>query len=158
MSKEFFLDNDECEFLIRNWVPENNDDPSLLWRDRGCWSTIESNNGIIEDRIVQFAQQETGLSLSLLNPHVVRWTEGDEMAAHDDLGEHKEFPNRHFAAIVYLNDDYTGGELMFPDLNMGIRGHTGELIIFKGGSIMHSVNKITSGTRYTLAAWLTTNG
>lgn len=158
MSKEFFLDNDECDFLIRNWVPENNDDPSLLWRDRGCWSTIESNNGIIEDRIVQFAQQETGLRLSLLNPHVVRWTEGDEMEAHDDLGEHKEFPNRHFAAIVYLNDDYTGGELMFPDLNMGIRGHTGELIIFKGGSIMHSVNKITSGTRYTLAAWLTTNG
>jgi len=156
--KESFLDTEECSFLIRRWVPENTDDPSVFWRNKQCWSGIELNKGVIEERILQFAQQETGLSLSLLNPHVVKWDKGDEMLAHDDLGEHREFPDRQFAAIVYLNEDYTGGELMFPDLNMGIRGHTGELVLFKGGSVMHSVNKITSGTRYTLAAWLTPNG
>jgi len=156
-SKESFLDKDECDFLIRNWVAENPDDTSQ-WQNRVCWSALDSNKGVIEERIVQFARQETGLDLSIINTNIVKWNEGDEMIVHDDLGEYREFPNRHFAAIVYLNDEYEGGELMFPDLNMGIRGHAGELIVFRGGSIMHSVNKVISGTRYTLASWLTING
>lgn len=152
-SKESFLDTDDCSFLIRSWVPENPDDPSDLWRNKTCWSTIEANKGVIEERLLQFAQQKTGLDLLLLNPHTVKWGKGDEMLAHDDLGEHREFPNRHFAAIIYLNEDYEGGELVFPHLGLGIKGHTGELILFKGGSVMHRVNMITSGNRYTLVCW-----
>ena len=156
-SKESFLDKDECDFLIRNWVAENPDDTSQ-WQNRICWSALDSNKGVIEERIVQFARQETGLNLSIMDTNIVKWNEGDEMIVHDDLGEYKEFPNRHFAAIVYLNNDYEGGELMFPEINMGIKAHAGELIVFRGGSLMHNVNKVISGTRYTLASWLTING
>jgi hypothetical protein len=158
LTKESFLNEEECSYLIRNFKPENNDDPSLLWRGRLCWSIMESNKGIIEDRILRFAREMTGLNLTIDNPHVVHWPAGTEMPPHNDLGANMEFPNRNFAAIVYLNDDYQGGELMFPDLDFGIKGHTGELIIFRGDSIMHGVNKINSGNRYTIASWLTIHG
>lgn len=156
-SKESFLDKDECDFLIRNWVAENPNDTSQ-WQNRVCWSALDSNKGVIEERILRFARQKTGLNLSIMDTNIVKWNKGDEMPPHNDLGANREFPNRNFAAIVYLNDNYQGGELMFPDLGFGIKGHAGELIIFRGDSIMHGVNKINSGNRYTIASWLTING
>lgn len=69
----------------------------------------------------------------------------------------KRFPylwSGHCSALAYLNDDYEGGELYFPDLDFGIKPKKGMLITFPGNlHYVHGVAPITKGTRYTLSQW-----
>ena len=70
----------------------------------------------------------------------------------------KIFPNMwsgHLACLIYLNDDYEGGEIYFPRQDISIKPKAGTLITFPGSlHYIHGVNKITSGTRYTITEWL----
>lgn len=69
----------------------------------------------------------------------------------------KEFPflwSGHLSILAYLNDEYDGGELYFPEHNFGVRPKKGMLILFPGNlHYVHGVAPITSGTRYTLSQW-----
>lgn len=62
-----------------------------------------------------------------------------------------------YAALVYLNDDYEGGEIYFPDHGVEIKPSTGELIFFPGTNLYtHGVKEITSGYRYAMMTFFTT--
>ena len=80
---------------------------------------------------------------------IVKWPVGSWMIPHTDP------PGDVFAAIVYLNDDYVGGETCFED--MKIIPETGKLVIFSNRQLLHWVNKIENTTRYTLALWFARN-
>jgi predicted 2-oxoglutarate/Fe(II)-dependent dioxygenase YbiX len=52
-------------------------------------------------------------------------------------------------AIIYLNDDYEGGDLYYEKLGIALRPKPGTLVIHKSTEeCMHRVNKVISGTRY----------
>ena len=62
-------------------------------------------------------------------------------------------PHRHtppYSFIVFLNDDYEGGEL-FMD-NITFKPKKGQLIYFTGDE-PHYVNNVTKGDRYTLVGF-----
>lgn len=65
----------------------------------------------------------------------------------------KSFKTKHYSSLVYLNDDYEGGELYFPQHdNYAIKPEPGTLVCFKGDDEnLHGVKEITEGTRYTLS-------
>lgn len=53
--------------------------------------------------------------------------------------------------ILYLNDNYTGGELVFVDQNVTLKCNSGTFVISPSNHIYkHKVNKINSGERYSL--------
>lgn len=55
-----------------------------------------------------------------------------------------------YAALIYLNDDYDGGELCFPLHDIKIKPKPGTLIMFPGTCMyLHEVKEILSGHRYT---------
>jgi hypothetical protein len=55
-----------------------------------------------------------------------------------------------FSMICYLNDDYEGGEIEFPNHNISIKPEAGSLLIFPGQEpFLHKVNDIRYGERYT---------
>lgn len=55
-----------------------------------------------------------------------------------------------FSMICYLNNDYDGGEIEFPNHNISIKPEPGSLLIFPGQEpFLHKVNNIRSGERYT---------
>ena len=56
-----------------------------------------------------------------------------------------------FAAVVYLNDEYIGGETYFE--NYKCSPSIGKLVIFSNNKILHQVSEVKEGTRYTLALW-----
>ncbi len=59
---------------------------------------------------------------------------------------------QNYNSILYLNDNYDGGELVFPDYEIEIKPKVGDFICFPSNSkYLHRVNKILSGTRYTMA-------
>ncbi len=71
----------------------------------------------------------------------------------------KLFTNKAFTSIIYLNDDYVGGELYFPQHNnFEIKPKKGTMLIFSGTiDNMHGIKEITSGTRYTHVTFWSNN-
>jgi hypothetical protein len=86
--------------------------------------------------------------------NVARWDVGTGLTLHvDDLGY---VTDNNLPTLIYLNDDYEGGELGFPTHNMLIKPKIGDLIMFPGNlNYPHEVKEVLSGTRYTLPLWFT---
>lgn len=83
--------------------------------------------------------------------HIARFTEGFGMHEHFDTTK----PND-IATLIYINDNYKGGEIYFPEHNVSIKPEQGDLICFPDNpDYIHGVMPITSGTRYTLPRWFT---
>jgi predicted 2-oxoglutarate/Fe(II)-dependent dioxygenase YbiX len=90
----------------------------------------------------------------------VRWQPGVELLPHADSenmdGSYHPYSYRKFASIIYLNNDYDGGEIYFPTTDFTPQITPGDLISFPGTvDYLHGVTKITSGTRYTIAGFFT---
>jgi hypothetical protein len=67
-------------------------------------------------------------------------------------------PQRDYTALAYLNDDFTGGKLVFPDLGIVIAPRAGLLVGFPSNhEFVHAVPKVRSGKRYSLPVWFTVN-
>ena len=76
---------------------------------------------------------------------IVKWPTGESQP------EHKDFDYHPYTSILYLNDDYTGGETIVDGTT--IIPEKNKLIGFEGDKMTHSVNEITEGTRYTIPCW-----
>jgi hypothetical protein len=61
-----------------------------------------------------------------------------------------------FANVIYLNDDFTGGELHFPTIDVTYTPKTGALIVFPSADdYLHGVKSVGPGpTRYALPAFV----
>mgnify|MGYP006274119905 CR=1 FL=1 len=91
---------------------------------------------------------------------VVRWMKGYELFPHADKeepdGRPHPFPWRDFATLVYLNDDYVGGETHFPNKGIEYKPKKGDFITFPGTvEFLHGVRETTTGVRYTIASFHT---
>lgn len=60
-------------------------------------------------------------------------------------------PNIELGIVYYINDNYDGGELFYPKLNIEYKPKAGDLIIHPGTiEYMHGVRDVTSGVRYSM--------
>ena len=90
-----------------------------------------------------------------------RWPVGYELHPHADMENppgHPEhpYPWRHFGAVVYINDDYEGGNIHFPNLSIEFKPKARSLNMFPGTlHYLHGVRPVTSGMRHTIASFLT---
>lgn len=77
---------------------------------------------------------------------------GIQMGHRDNVLPH--VAHRRFALSVILNEDFEGGELVFPEFsNHGYRGATGTALVFSS-SLLHEVRETTKGRRYALISHL----
>jgi hypothetical protein len=78
---------------------------------------------------------------------VRKWNTGQSMGPHAD-GQDGNY-GLAFTIVMYLNDNYEGGEIVFPDHNISIKPKAGSLVMFPATSnFVHKVMPITSGNRY----------
>lgn len=62
---------------------------------------------------------------------------------------------RAVSAICYLNNNYDGGALEFPNFNIKIQPEPGMLILFPSNyAYAHIAHPIISGTKYAIVTWL----
>ena len=66
---------------------------------------------------------------------------------------HKDFEYHYYTSIIYLNSDFEGGETFVEKKE--IKPKQGLMVLFAGDKMIHGVNKITKGTRYTIPCWYT---
>jgi len=70
---------------------------------------------------------------------------GGMLVHKDDKLEDKD----NFICMLYLNDNFVGGELFFPELNLEYKPVAGDVIIYQS-KMKHGVKELTSGIRYNI--------
>ena len=78
---------------------------------------------------------------------IVKWPVGEFQGPHKDMEYHC------YSSIIYLNDNFKGGETIID--GTVIKPKSGLMVLFDGNNLMHSVNKIEKGIRYTMPCWYT---
>ena len=97
--------------------------------------------------------------------HLVKWDKGHSLGTHADnvwIGSNEPHysPDRNFSATFVLNDEFEGGEFYFQEGEKQITypARRGWGNVFGAGpEYAHGVTEVTSGTRYTLAIWYTSD-
>ena len=80
---------------------------------------------------------------------ILKYVAGDMRWMH--AGEPKDRELITLSTLVFLNDDYEGGELRFKDWDHTIHPRAGRLVIFPSCYLFpHEVTMVESGERYTL--------
>jgi hypothetical protein len=82
------------------------------------------------------------------NPwNIVKFEEGYAMHLHVDT---MSISQLHLASVYYINDNYSGGEIRFPQHNLTIKPDANTLILFPGNeNYWHETLKVTKNVRYT---------
>lgn len=67
--------------------------------------------------------------------------------------------DRDLSMVLYLNDDFEGGDFVFPDLKIRIRPEPGLLVCFPSNRFYkHGVEPVTKGRRFSMVTWMTVKG
>jgi len=69
----------------------------------------------------------------------------------------EDTPSREWTLILYLNDDFEGGETFFPTERYTHYPKAREGVLFQGIYLEHGVNPIRRCPRHTIAMWFSTN-
>ena len=95
--------------------------------------------------------------------HFIKWSPTMGSGLHSDC----QYPNGdplmksnyyklNITALIYPNDDYTGGHIQFPDYDLDIKPEAGDLVMFPANNYYnHIVTEVEEGIRYTMPIWWT---
>jgi prolyl 4-hydroxylase len=162
----------ECDHLIARAAPHLQ--PSVVidratgrtvaHPDRKCDSMLfgvgaeDLAIAAIRRRVAAFA----GVDVAQTEPlQVIRYRAGDEFRAHRDSvapGENQ----RVMTALVYLTEDYEGGETRFVRTGLSHRGRRGDVLLFRNcdpaeapdPQAEHAGMPVLSGTKIILSCWI----
>jgi hypothetical protein len=166
-----FLSSNECQKLIEYY-----DAGDSLWQETCFFNARvmdpngpKSQLGIelfntnffeeLRQSLKNIAEDVMGRPVRNLTLSAHKWLPGAYAGDHADNAELDGTPNawqdNKLVTIIYLNDNYEGGNLAFRDHNISIAPKAGTVIVFDVGiDNVHSVTEVTSGERYTmLLSW-----
>lgn len=150
-----FLSNEEHK-TISNFV--NSDQTSWIAEPWGTERTMKDSvpEDIIEllKKIFEISREncidyyDIKLNTDFNGEYILtKWSKGDAMQPHVDTDAQK---HQHIVCMYYINDDYDGGELVFPDYDLKIKPKLNSLIMFPGNeNYLHGVLEVSKGHRYT---------
>ncbi len=136
-------------------LPQDNDQEIL---DAGLIPTIFSDIESMMPEAIASVHDLDPKTICKIGYHTQKWEPGAYARKHsdntDEHGKSGAFTRSRYAGFLYLNDDFEGGLLRFPDQDIAIRPKVGMLAVFDGGfNNMHEVTVITSGIRYTIGSF-----
>ncbi len=71
----------------------------------------------------------------------------------------KKSIDRDLSIVMFLNDDFEGGDFVFPDLKVRVRPEPGMMVCFPSNHhYKHGVEPVIKGTRYSIVCWATVKG
>lgn len=87
---------------------------------------------------------------------ILRQPVGEHMEAHIDEVKDSRNLNREYAAVIYINDNYDGGELSFLNKNITIKPPKASAMVFKTGpEYLHTVKTVMGKqVRYCLPGFI----
>jgi hypothetical protein len=167
--KENLLSKEECEYLI--WLAESADEWLLdtipFWQNRNIpfltmfpsrpWATEETYPLCVDivKRIWSFIESSFGVEVYPDQIGLVRWPPGSWQMTHKDDVDGLD---RVAGCVLFLNDDYEGGEPFYPYYGKKVKPKAGMVYIHSSDEDhLHGVTQIKNKTRYTISATWTKN-
>lgn len=103
------------------------------WEGKLC----DHNNGLLNEslrsKVSKLANVFSNYAIVGYN-RILRQSPGKSMEAHvDPRNDINNGSTREYAAVIYLNDNYSGGEINYVNLGIKIKPEAGSLVIFKTG-------------------------
>ena len=160
--EEDFISLSECQRLIDYATLNKSENVSrddvystdIEWIDHGATYygnnvdpiTPEDNDEVVT-KVTEKCKSLVDCQLGYVG--IVRWPIGTFMKPHIDENNIHE-PDV-FAAMLYLNDNFTGGSTMFEDIE--IKPKPGKLIIFSNNKHLHYVSEVGGAERFVLSFW-----
>ena len=122
------------------------------WVDKNALIKDQKVSSSINDRLSKLFEPFTELDLQGVGS-IQRQYEGVSLSYHVDSLSN---PLVVFANVLYVNDDFTGGELHFPKIDITYRPEKGALIVFPSADdYLHGVLPVGPGPiRYALPAFV----
>lgn len=129
----------------------------------------------VSERFKHLVSGITGLPIeNQESPHLVRYDEGGEYKHHHDYfyseGNYyatcmSEGGQRVFSSLLYLNDDFEGGETDFPKYNVTVKPKIGTILTWRNLNVDKTVNinslhaglPVTRGKKYIMIIWVREN-
>ena len=114
----------------------------------------------------------TRLPVPIFEPtQILHYAVGEQFRPHHDFldpevpayaDQLKTFGQRIATVLIYLNDGYSGGETVFPNIGLDYRGRTGDALFFtnvdRSGRVdpmtLHAGTPPTSGEKWVLSQWI----
>ena len=140
----------------------------LPWKDNETMSSLLRTDRDIHIGVKKYQELIKNLVDEMYNVNsyavftdLVMWRTGRKMLRHKDNGyegpAEDKFRNRKISTVLYLNDNYTGGETFIksaPGVDYISKPKQGTVVTFLSDERNeHGVNEITSGIRFTLPIW-----
>jgi len=109
-------------------------------------SIYEDTNNGLRKCLVDY-QSRYNINMEFMEAiNYVRYGVGQHFAVHTDHGFSY---NCTVSSVMYLNDDYEGGELWFPYLDIVLKPEYGDIVLFPSTFIYaHASKPITRGVKY----------
>lgn len=80
---------------------------------------------------------------------IKKYNSGVDMGPHIDSNDPTDKKHPVVSGVMYLNDDYDGGELLFPNQSLSIKPEAGSVILFPSHNpYIHHPQKILNGNKY----------
>jgi predicted 2-oxoglutarate/Fe(II)-dependent dioxygenase YbiX len=96
-----------------------------------------------------YVKNYTDKELTMESFALVRYVEGQFFKEHADRVEGAGLSVRELSVVVYLNDDYEGGEIYFRNQGLTIKPAKNSMVMFPStGDYLHEARPIISGTKY----------
>jgi len=84
-----------------------------------------------------------------------RFRAGHSMPVHWDRGPYEENNTILHGVVVYLNDDYQGGEIYYPEKDIVIKPKKCSLVMHPGNEeYQHGVKEVINGDRYAVTLFI----
>jgi hypothetical protein len=151
-----YLTSSECDELITLYknTPHKKKEQSGFWAYRIKWPKYPDHlEPKLNSERTKLVETYYSHKFNMINLCMSMWVLNNEQGPHLDYGVANEFPTREYASVLYLNDDFEGGEIYIPELNFEKKPQKGQMICFRGGKFRHGVRKITDGFRLTSICW-----
>lgn len=174
-----FLSPQECRALVDLADRLEGDPFKVLDRARNLEPTLDDtrvcerlvlgDSQLLLDDVVACAFEEriiphTGTLDWYEQPQILRYRPGGFYVYHSDAYDYEEgswrkAADRDISLLLYVNDDYTGGELEFPSFSYTLRPRAGMLVWFPSDfRYLHMAKLVTSGRRYAIVSWAALSG
>lgn len=126
------------------------------WLDPRKSRVVES----LIDKCVSFTDRKP---VNCEKLQVLRYKPGGFYKPHQDAFPHKVQPNpRMYTCIIALNDEYIGGETIFPNLNKSFKLNKGDVLLFNTlndwgyhtQKALHGGTPVESGEKWICNLWI----
>lgn len=92
---------------------------------------------------------------------VLRYRTGQEFQPHQDCTDDRS-NQRVLTMLIYLSEDYSGGETFFPRPGLKVRGRVGDAVLFRNAALdgtpdpnaLHAGLPVLSGEKFIASRWI----